>query len=96
MAICGIVIDFDQNEEARRQTLTQLAVDSRIELGSREGQSIPAVTETPSARGDRDLWDWIGGLPGVTQVQLACAHFVDPEHDDQFGGEHSGREESSR
>ena len=84
MAICGIVIDLDRDQELRHQALAALAADPRVEVGEASGPRLPAVTETATGRDDRDLWDWIGSLPGVRQVQLACAHFDDGTWDDDL------------
>lgn len=75
MAISALVITLSGAPGPARAAVEQLGADPRLELGDAVGSRVAAVLETPSAAADRDALEWLQGLPGVLQVEIASVYF---------------------
>lgn len=77
MAISGLVVTLSE-DPAGAAALTVLNSEPRLTLGERFGRRVAVVAETPSARDDRELFDELRAMPGITQVDVTYVH-LDPE-----------------
>lgn len=73
MAISGLVVTLS-NDTAAAATLSVLSSDPRLTLGEQFGRRIAVVAETPSAHEDRELFDELRAMPGITQVDVTFVH----------------------
>jgi len=73
MAISGLVVTLSE-DPAGAAALTVLNSEPRLTLGERFGRRVAVVAETPSARDDRELFDELRAMPGITQVDVTYVH----------------------
>lgn len=73
MAISGLVVTLAE-DPAGAAALTVLKSEPRLTLGERFGRRVAVVAETPSARDDRELFDELRAMPGITQVDVTYVH----------------------
>lgn len=73
MAISGLVVTLS-DDTAAAEALSALTLDPRLTLGERFGRRVAVVAETASAHDDRELFDELRGMPGITQVDVTFVH----------------------
>lgn len=74
------------NEDAARTVVPALESIAALTLGERQGLRLPVVVETPDGSTSRYWHEWVEGLPGVVQVEVAFVSFFDeaaPDNDSQ-------------
>lgn len=76
MSISGLVLTLSDDDSAGTVVST-LAADPRITLGEKFGRRLAIVAETSSVESDRELWDYLRGLPGITNVDVTFVHLDD-------------------
>lgn len=81
MSVSGLAITLSESANDVEQAIGALREHASIEIGPRHGRRLAVTTDTPSPEGDRDLWNWLQHLPGVTHVDVVFVHFdpQDPE-----------------
>lgn len=77
MPISGLVIVFESSEALNDQVVEQLASHSSIAVGERAGDRVAIVIDSASKDHDVEVWEWIGGLPGVSDIKIAFVGFDD-------------------
>jgi len=77
MPISGLVITLSDDARLRDAALAELSHHPAVSLGPLTGQRLPIVVETPDSDADRDVWEWLSALPGITLVNIAVVHFTD-------------------
>ena len=79
MPVLGAVLVLDTAPERAAEALAILSTDPRVEVGPPCRERLPVVLTTTSRAEDRDLWDSLCALPGVTHLDLVFADFRDLE-----------------
>lgn len=78
MSISGLVVTLSDNSLADAATAA-LAADPRLTLGGQFGRQLAIVADTPGVASDRDLWDQLRTMPGITNVDVTYVHLdADP------------------
>ncbi|RJO70433.1 MAG: hypothetical protein C4523_05305 [Myxococcales bacterium] len=73
MAIVGIAIALDERRAARERALAALRAEPCLTLGPENGGRVAAVLDVPD-REVRGVVERLCNVPGVRQVDLACAY----------------------
>jgi len=77
MPISGLVVSFSDQTELREQAIAAIGRESRIEPGLFASNRMAVVIDTVSAEQDKQLWNWLTALPGVTFVDVVMVGFED-------------------
>ena len=88
MPVSGLVVSLSDEPQLRADALSVIGREPRITMGICEENRLAIVVETVNSDQDRQLWEWLGDLPGVTFVEVAFIGF------DQHGeslSEHAGQ-----
>jgi hypothetical protein len=72
-----LVISMATEGRTADEAAAAIAGRPEFRVGSRQGQRLPAVLDTPDAETDRRCWRWLRGLPGVAHVDVVFIHFED-------------------
>ncbi|MCO4763846.1 MAG: hypothetical protein KC502_20200 [Myxococcales bacterium] len=75
MAISGLVLTLSNDDTDRAAALAVLSNMTCLELGERAGNRLPVVADTPDRRADRDLFERLGRITGVTFAEVAYVWF---------------------
>jgi nitrate reductase NapAB chaperone NapD len=75
MPISGLVVTLSRDPHLRELALAAINREPRIETGVMEAGRLAIVVETDSPDDDRDVWQWLGSLPGVDFVDVALIGF---------------------
>ncbi|WP_442483236.1 hypothetical protein [Aeoliella sp. SH292] len=70
MPTSGLVVTAER-PEALRLILEMLANEPAVEAAQPIGVRVPLVVETPDKATDKQVWEWLHQLPGVTAVDVA-------------------------
>ncbi|MBL8827840.1 MAG: hypothetical protein JNM18_12760 [Planctomycetaceae bacterium] len=63
------------NEDAAHAVIAALESITALTLGERQGLRLPVVVEAPDGTTSRYWHEWVEGLPGVVQVEVAFVSF---------------------
>jgi len=77
LPISGLVVVFESSEALNILVVEQLANHPNIAVGERADDRIAIVVDTASKDHDVEVWDWIGNLPGVSEIKIAFVGFDD-------------------
>ncbi len=75
MPVSGLVVSLSDEPQLRAGALSVIGRESRITMGICEENRLAIVVETVSSEEDRQLWEWLGDLPGVTFIEVAFVGF---------------------
>jgi len=75
MPVSGLVLSLCDEPYPRAETLAVMGREARITMGDLEANRLAIVLDTASSEEDRQLWDWLGALPGVSFVEVAFVGF---------------------
>lgn len=75
MPISGLVVVFESSEALSDQVLQQLFEHTAIEVGKRELDRVAIVVDSTSQDHDRQIWEWLQVLPGVSDIKIAFVGF---------------------
>ena len=75
MPISGLVVVFESSEALSDQVLQQLFEHTAIEVGKRELDRVAIVVDSTSKEHDRQIWEWLQVLPGVSDIKIAFVGF---------------------
>jgi hypothetical protein len=79
MPVSGLVVTLPEDPLSRGEALSRISGDQRLTMGVCEGNRLALVMDTHSSEEDRQLWDWLGSLPGVSNVEVAFIAFEPPD-----------------
>ena len=77
MPVSGLVVTLSNQRTPREDALQRIGRESRIETGAISGNQIAIVMDTKDSVEDKELWNWLGELPGVEFVDVAMVGFED-------------------
>lgn len=77
MPILAAVVHLDPHADHRLGALAAIAALPGLTIGERFGDRLPVVLDTPTRAADREAWETLGALPGVTHVDLVSVEFSD-------------------
>ncbi len=75
MPVSGLVVSLSDKLQPLADTLAAIGLETRITIGVREANRLAIVVDTASSEEDRQLWEWLGSLPGVSSVEVAFVSF---------------------
>lgn len=75
MPISGLVVTLNEDSRSRTETLDEIGREPRITLGVLAANRLAIVLDTKSSEEDRQLWDWLGGLSGVSFLDVTFVGF---------------------
>ena len=75
MPVSGLVISLCDGPESRAGALSAIRQETRITMGVLAANRLAIVLDTASSEEDRQLWDWLGSLSGVSFVEVAFVGF---------------------
>ena len=78
MPVSGLVVILNDEPRPRAEALEAIGREARITRGALEANRLAVVLDTASSAEDRQVWDWLGSLPGVTFVEVAFVGFEQP------------------
>jgi len=73
--ISGLVVTFDDHVELYPDSIKALHRAPQVELGEIRGCKCAVVIESQSQQHDRELWQWVHDLPGVSRIDVAMVGF---------------------
>jgi nitrate reductase NapAB chaperone NapD len=71
MPVSGLVVSLCKEARPRAEAIEKMAQEPRITVGALAANRLAIVLDTASSEEDKQLWDWLNALPGVTFVQVA-------------------------
>ena len=77
MPISGLVVVLDGPSGPHDETISKLSAHPAVEVGDVSANRAAIVVESKSKRDDQEVWNWVQGLPGVTDIQIAFVGFDD-------------------
>lgn len=80
MPISGLVVVFESSEANSDMAVDQLASHPSIDVGERERDRVAIVVDSISNDHDVEIWEWIAGLPGVSDIKIAFVGFDDADN----------------
>jgi nitrate reductase NapAB chaperone NapD len=80
--ISGLVVVFESSEALSDQRVQQLAEHAAIEVGERQRDRVAIVVDSTSKDQDRQVWEWLQSLPGVSDIKIAFVGFDDVADED--------------
>ena len=75
MPVSGLVVTLRDEPQSRSETLAAISQQAQITMGGVEQNRLAIVVDTASTREDKRLWDWLGSLSGVSQLEVAFVGF---------------------
>ena len=79
MPVSGLVVSLSDGPQPRAEALSAIRREARITMGVFEANRLAIVLDTASSEEDRQLWDWLGSLSGVSFVEVAFVGFEQRE-----------------
>ena len=79
MPVSGLVVSLSDQHDLREATIDTIRQESRIEVGVIQSQRMAVVVDTPTREEDKEIWNWLNALPGVTFVDVALVGFEDDQ-----------------
>ena len=79
MPVSGLVVSLSDEPQKRADALAVIGREQRITVGVLEAQRLAIVLDTASSEEDKQLWDWLGSLPGVSFLEVAFVGFEQRE-----------------
>ena len=79
MPVSGLVVSLSDEPQPRSEALAVIGREARITMGVLEANRLAIVLDTASSEEDRQLWDWLGSLSGVSFVEVAFVGFEQRE-----------------
>ena len=79
MPVSGLVLSLCDGPQPRADALSAIHGERRITMGVLDANRLAIVLDTASSEEDRQLWDWLGSLAGVSFVEVAFVGFEQPE-----------------
>ena len=79
MPVSGLVVSLSDEPQPRAEALDVIGREPRITVGVLEANRLAIVLDTASSEEDRQLWTWLGSLPGVSFVEVAFVGFDQQE-----------------
>jgi len=87
MPVSGLVLTLTDAAPAREQALATVRSHPAVDVGEPCGGRVPIVVDTLDSEADKEMWEWLGALPGVLFVDLVCTDSsADPPHDAALAG----------
>ncbi|TWU46912.1 chaperone NapD [Rubripirellula reticaptiva] len=77
MPISGLVVTCDTSNGPIVDAVSILAAHPSVDVGEVSTHRIAIVVDTESKQQDQEIWQWIQGLPGVIDVNVAFVGFDD-------------------
>lgn len=75
MPVSGLVVSLRDEPQLRAEALAAIRREARITIGAFKANRLAIVLDTASSDEDRQLWDWLGSLSGVSFVEIAFVGF---------------------
>ncbi len=75
MPISGLVVSLASDPLLRDSALAAIRQELRIEIGTIKLHKMAIVVDTQSTDEDKQIWEWLNTLPGVTFVDVALVGF---------------------
>ena len=75
MPVSGLVLSLSDEPQPRAEALAVIGREAQITVGVLEANRLAIVLDTASREEDRQLWDWLGSLAGVSFVEVAFVGF---------------------
>lgn len=75
MPISGLVVSLCDEPEPRAKTLAVIGQDPKITMGVLEANRLAVVLDTVSHDEDKQLWNWLESLAGVSFLEVAFVGF---------------------
>ena len=75
MPVSGLVVSLKSDPQLRQQAIDAIRAEPRIEVGAIESRRMAIVVDTATTDDDKQLWCWLGSLPGVVFVDVALVAF---------------------
>ncbi len=75
MPVSGLVVSLSDEPRRRAEALGAIDREARIAVGVCEANRLAIVLDTASSEEDKQLWEWLGSLPGVSFVEVAFVGF---------------------
>ena len=66
MPVSGLVVSLRDEPLLRAQTLAEIGQHPQITIGIVDQNRLAIVVDTMSSQEDKQLWDWLGSLSGVS------------------------------
>ena len=85
MPVSGLVVSLSDEPNPRVAALVVIGREPRITVGVSAGNRLAIVLDTDSSEQDKQLWDWLDSLPGVSFLEVAFVGFDQPKRNQ--GGE---------
>ena len=79
MPVSGLVVSLSEGSQLRAEALSAIRRETRITMGDMAANRLALVLDTASSEEDRQLWDWLGSLSGVSFVEVAFIGFEQSE-----------------
>ncbi len=79
MPVSGLVVSLSDQHALREATIDTILQESRIGVGVIQSQRMAVVVDTPTREEDKEIWNWLNALPGVTFVDVALVGFEDDQ-----------------
>ena len=77
MPVSGLVVSLANEPNLRETAIDAIRQESQIEIGVINSLRMAVVVDTPSSEEDKEIWNWLNALPGVTFVDVAMVGFED-------------------
>ena len=81
MPVSGLMLSFSSDVASHGDVLRRIQRRAEIVIGPARGEKLAVVVDTDSREQDRDIWQWLQDLPGITGVHLAFASWDEPRAD---------------
>ncbi len=75
MPISGLVVSLRDDPLLRTETLAAIGQQSQITMGVLEQNQLAIVVDTTSSQEDKQIWEWLGSLSGVSLLEVAFVGF---------------------
>ena len=79
MPVSGLVVSLKSDPQLRNEAIDAIRAEPRIEIGAIKQRRMAVVLDTASVDEDKQLWCWLGSLPGVVFVDVALVGYEDPD-----------------
>lgn len=77
MPVSGLVVSFTDQPDLAAKAVDAIRDEPRIEIGVTDSRRMAIVIDTATSDDDKQLWNWLQGLPGVAFVDLVMVGFED-------------------
>lgn len=79
MPVSGLVLCLSDDPRPRAAAIDVIGREARITVGVMEANRLAIVVDTASTEEDKQIWEWLGSLPGVSFVEVAFVGFEQQE-----------------